>query len=52
MIFGPRLTSIREVWLGPVSVQDIWLGSTSVVDVDVLNKVLGGIQPCFYVDGR
>ena len=34
MIFGPRLTSVGEVWSGPVLVYGIWSGSTSVEDVD------------------
>ena len=33
-IFGPRPTSVGEVWSGPVSVQGIWSGLTSVEDVD------------------
>ena len=52
MIFGPRLTSVGEVWLGPVSVQDIWSGLMSVEDVDALTEVMGGKQPCGYVGGR
>ena len=40
-IFGPRPTSVGEVWSGAMSVQDIWSGSTSVEDVDTLIKVSG-----------
>ena len=52
MIFGPRLTSVGEVWLGPVSVQDILSGLASFVDVDAPTEVLGGRRPCGYVGGR
>ena len=48
-IFGPRPTSVGEVWLGTVLVQYIWSGSTSVEDVDAPAKVPGGILPCDYV---
>ena len=34
MIFGPRPTSVGEIWSGRVSIQDIWSGLKSVEDVD------------------
>ena len=39
MIFGPRPTSVGEVWSSLVSVQDIWSGSVSVEDVDAPTEV-------------
>ena len=40
-IFGPRPTSVVEVWLGPVLFQDICSGLTSVEDIDAPIEVLG-----------
>ena len=34
MIFGPRPTSVGEVWSGSVLVQYIWSGLASVEDFD------------------
>ena len=41
-IFGPRPTSVGEVWSGPVSVQGILSVLTSVEDVDTLIDVTVG----------
>ena len=52
MIFGPRPTSVGEVWSGPVSVQDIWSELASVEEVDAPTDVPGGRRPCDYVGVR
>ena len=37
-IFGPKLTSVGEVWLGPVSIHDICSGLTLGEDVNSPNQ--------------
>ena len=51
MIFGPRPTSIGEVWSGMVLVHDILAGLVSVEDINALTKVPGGQQPCGNIGG-